>query len=144
MIQTPPRKPSVAVPSAQSVQSRFVNRSRQNLALADIPDAGMRRKVADLMAVAPSLPVRDLLDLLVEAEGNLPLARRQAVRASQPPPPTVPGIKSEQGVTAGTSGNARLAGYDYDGDEVMVKIDPNETFLEYVSDCSDSFDMHWI
>jgi hypothetical protein len=92
----------------------------------------MRRKVAEVMRVAPALPVQDLLDLLVEAEGELPVARRQAVRASQPPP-AVLGIKLKRERTADLSSNVRLAGYDYDGDEVMIKIDPNADFLEYVS-----------
>lgn len=90
----------------------------------------MRRKVAELMRVAPALPIQDLLDLLVEAGGALPVARQRAVLASQPP--ALPCVKSELGETADPSRKTRLIGYDYDVDEVMIKIDPNADFLEYV------------
>lgn len=85
------------------------------------------------MAVAPALPVEDLHDLLIEFEHDVPAARSRAMRASRGPS-AKPAIKSEWEESHEPSRNARLMGYGYDGDEVMIKIDPNESFLEYVSE----------
>ena len=92
----------------------------------------MRNDVADLMAIAPALPVQDLYNLLIELKGNLPAARQQAIRASQKPSPYL-SIKPERPAVTVPSHNTALSAHDLDGDEVMIKIDPNETFLEYVS-----------
>lgn len=48
-----------------------------DLSLGDIPDFSLRMKVAQLMAVAPSLPVQDLYDLLMEMKGHYENARDQ-------------------------------------------------------------------
>lgn len=125
-----PPTPSIIAKPAPKTQSRHATRHRQAFTLSDVLDAGMRRKVAELMRVAPALPIQDLLDLLVEAGGALPVARQRAVLASQPP--ALPCVKSELGETADPSRKTRLIGYDYDVDEVMIKIDPNADFLEYV------------
>ncbi|KAJ4287811.1 hypothetical protein N0V90_012515 [Kalmusia sp. IMI 367209] len=52
----------------------------QVYSLADIPELRMRSKVAQLMAVAPGLPVTDLYDLLLEMRGSYMKARESVVR----------------------------------------------------------------
>lgn len=57
------------------------------LILADIPDFGLRMKVAKLMAIAPGLPVKDLYDLLIEMKGRYEEAKDQVFHCvSQAPP----------------------------------------------------------
>jgi hypothetical protein len=107
----------------------------QDMTLSDIPDFDLRKKVADLMAVAPALPVRDLYNPLVDLHGDLATARTQALRASEIPR-NRQSVKAEDplGTTAirhnYTSARMSVA----DDDELMVKIDPKESFLEWDSD----------
>jgi hypothetical protein len=107
----------------------------QDMTLGDIPDFDLRKKVADLMAVAPALPVRDLYNLLVDLRGDLATARTQALRASEIPSNRV-SIKAEDPLGLApvqqnyTSARMSVA----DDDELMVKVDPNESFLEWDSD----------
>lgn len=104
----------------------------QDITLNDISDFNTRNKVADLMAVAPVLPVRDLHNFLNEVDGDLEAARQHAISASRAPSvhhaikrewtPWVPPTDETFWLQAGD-----------DDDEVMIKIDPNEPFLEWVS-----------
>lgn len=55
------------------------------LTLADIKNFEMRRKTAQLMAVAPGLPVADLYHLLMDKNGHFEAAMKDVVRASQAP-----------------------------------------------------------
>ncbi|KAI4621971.1 hypothetical protein J4E80_004346 [Alternaria sp. BMP 0032] len=87
-----------------------------NMSLLDIDDFSLRSKVAQLMAVAPALPIVDLYHLIMDSEGDLPLAKKQAIRMSEAPPAQY---------------QPRL---DADGEEVMVKIDPNDPAFEWDDD----------
>ncbi|KAJ4364479.1 hypothetical protein N0V83_009073 [Neocucurbitaria cava] len=102
------------------------------LTLADIPDFDLRSKLAQLMAVAPAIPVRDLYNLLIDSKGVFPVAKERAIRASQPPqayrsvrhpsPPLyepITPISLEQGV---------------DSDEEMVKIEPDDPAFDWNTD----------
>jgi hypothetical protein len=84
--------------------------------LVDIEDFSLRSKVAQLMAVAPALPIVDLYHLIVDSEGDLPLARKQAIRMSEAPPAQ------------------HRPGLDVEGDEVMIKIDPSDPAFESDND----------
>jgi len=86
------------------------------MSLMDIDDFGLRSRVAQLMAVAPALPIVDLYHLIMDSEGDLPLAKKQAIRMSEAP------LAQCQ------------PGLDADGGEVMVKIDPNDPAFEWDDD----------
>jgi len=86
------------------------------MSLLDIDDFGLRSKVAQLMAVAPALPIVDLYHLIMDSEGDLPTAKKQAIRMSEAPPAQY------------------QPGLDADGEEVMVKIDPNDPAFEWDDD----------
>ena len=87
-----------------------------DMSLLDIDDFGLRSKVAQLMAVAPALPIVDLYHLIMDSEGDLPTAKKQAIRMSEAPPAQY------------------QPGLDADGEEVMVKIDPNDPAFEWDDD----------
>ena len=53
------------------------------LTLADIADFSLRQKTADLMVVAPGLPVADIYHLLMERKGRLEEAKQDVIRQSQ-------------------------------------------------------------
>jgi hypothetical protein len=57
----------------------------ESFALIHIPDLTTRQYVAQLMAVAPGLDIRDLYDLLTNMKGDFAAARKQAIRASRAP-----------------------------------------------------------
>jgi hypothetical protein len=102
------------------------------MTLGTISDFEMRKKVADLMVVAPALPVRGLYRLLMDLEGDLSAARKEAMRASCAPsiqPSTTPETPS----AVGDAGSFSKLAYVANDDELMVKIDPNDGFLEWVS-----------
>ncbi|CAN9455810.1 unnamed protein product [Alternaria alternata] len=88
----------------------------KNMSLLDIDDFSMRSKVAQLMAVAPALAVMDLYHLIIDSEGDLPRARKQAIRMSEAPT------------------TRYRPGLDEEGDEVMVKVDPNDPAFEWDDD----------
>jgi hypothetical protein len=84
------------------------------------------------MAVAPASSVGELYSLLLDFEGDLAAARQQAIRASQAPSSTH--IKQETSAAANLLQQAPKLVYDTDDDdEIMIKIDPNDDFLEWVS-----------
>jgi hypothetical protein len=84
------------------------------------------------MAVAPASSVGELYSLLLDSEGDLAAARQQAIRASQAPSSTH--IKQETSTAANSLQQApRLICDMDDEDEIMIKIDPNDDFLEWVS-----------
>jgi hypothetical protein len=100
------------------------------LKLGDIPDLELRKKTAQLMAIAPGLPIADLYHLLVEMEGCFETAKEHVIRQSQtlfsstslpvrektiPPADPVP-----------------------EGDEVTVKIDFDDEFFIYDAECPDT------
>jgi hypothetical protein len=107
----------------------------QDLTLAAINDFDLRKKVAELMAIAPGLPIRDLYGLLLNCKGQLEPATRQAVRASQ-----APAFRDERQpsrpIHAPAAPKTVNLLQDSDSDEVMIKIDLNEGFLEWVRNLS--------
>lgn len=103
-----------------------------DMTLKDISDFVTREKVADLMAVAPALPVRDLFNFLCDVGGDLEAARRQAIRASRAPS-VHPAIKRKWTPWVAPTDEAFQLQPGEADDEVMIKIDPNEAFLEWVS-----------
>ncbi|KAF2024226.1 hypothetical protein EK21DRAFT_79138 [Setomelanomma holmii] len=106
----------------------------QEMTLRDIADFDMGKKVADLMAVAPALPVQDLYNLLNDMGGDLAIARLQAAHVSSNQS-NAPNIKAEATSTAQTPQVDFRAAYElHDDDELMVKIDTYDAFLEWDSD----------
>jgi hypothetical protein len=108
------------------------NHDQNDMTLGTISDFEMRKKVADLMAVAPALPVRDLYRLLVDFEGDLSAARKEAMRASCAPSIHL-SIKQEIPSAVGDAESFSKLAYVVNDDKLMVKIDPNDGFLEWVS-----------
>jgi hypothetical protein len=112
------------------------NKRRENMTgnmfdLNNISNSETRKDVAELMAVAPGLPILDLHDMLVSLGGNFAAAKRQAMRANRVPS-THPSVKPEPTSIRGPS-TQNLGPASHYGDEVMVKIDPNENFLTWAS-----------
>lgn len=101
--------------------------------LGSIISVDQRKQVAGLMAVALGLPTRDLCGLLIDYEGDLEPAKRQAIRASQAPQAEA-SVKTEHSRRAAQQAEAVHLFQDSDDDEIIVKIDPNESFLEWVDD----------
>jgi hypothetical protein len=87
-----------------------------DMSLLDIDDFSLRSQVAQLMAVAPALAVIDLYHLIIDSEGDIPRAKKHAIRMSE-----APGAQYRPVV-------------DSDGDEIMVKIDPNDPAFEWDDD----------
>ena len=125
-----PKAPSTILRS--DIHDHVANSDRVELTLADIPDFDLRSKVAQLMAVAPAIPVRDLYYLLMDSEGQFPIAKERAVRASEAPrqskkPLTSPSSARRMPILARPT-------QDSDDDEIMVKIDPNDPAFEWDTD----------
>ncbi|CBX99190.1 predicted protein [Plenodomus lingam JN3] len=87
---------------------------KPELTLAGITGFDTRSKVAQLMAVAPAFSVQELYDLLKDCKGRYTHAKARALRPSDARSPALPRSISEA-----------------DGDELKVKIDPNDSFLEW-------------
>ena len=100
------------------------------LKLGDISDLELRQKTAQLMAIAPGLPIADLYHILVEKEGRFEVAKQNVIRMSQTPststslpvrakavPPAVP---------------------DPEDEDVKVKIDFDDDFFIYDAECPDT------
>lgn len=100
------------------------------LQLGDISDFELRKKTAQLLAIAPGLPVADLYHLLVEKEGRFEAAKEHVIRQSQTPfsstslqvrektiPPADPVPKDE---------------------DVTIKIDFDDDFFIYDDECPDN------
>jgi hypothetical protein len=107
-----------------------VRQEEEVVTLGDISDFETRKNVVDLMAVAPGLHVRDLYGLLIDMRGDLPAATKRAIRASRAPSAR-PSVKTERTPVAPRNFVDLV---DLDGDDVMIKIDPNAAFLEWDSD----------
>ncbi|KAH7072150.1 hypothetical protein BKA63DRAFT_63624 [Paraphoma chrysanthemicola] len=124
-----------SVSARPTPECHTVDRPTKNMTLADIDEFDVRKKVADLMAVAPALPVQDLYDLLMDMEGDIVAARRHAWRASEAPQGRG-WIKAEvESVSAPAQREDASSSLSVaDDDELMIKIDPNEAFLEWDSD----------
>lgn len=96
------------------------------ITLADIKDFDLRYKTAQLMAVAPELPVADLYHLLVDLKGHLEGAKQEAIRRSQAPFSPSPPRQSDSG-RAATVPIPNKAQDDVDDDD-KIKIEFDHTF----------------
>ena len=96
------------------------------ITLADIKDFELRHKTAQLMAVAPRLPVADLYHLLVDLKGHLEGAKQEAIRRSQAPFSPSPPRQSDSG-RAATVPIPNKAQDDVDDDD-KIKIEFDHTF----------------
>ncbi|KAH8725660.1 hypothetical protein GQ44DRAFT_212833 [Phaeosphaeriaceae sp. PMI808] len=101
----------------------------EDFTLGDILDFSSRKKVADLMAIAPGLPIWSLHNLLLDVEGDLAIARGEAIKASQATPH--PSVKHDLTTFVSRLDNATHPNQDSDSSDVMVKLDPNEAYLEW-------------
>jgi hypothetical protein len=97
------------------------------LTLADITDFDIRSSVAKLMAIAPTLPIKDLFHLLLDTKGDFRLAHERTIRANQTP-------QRHRHVTGQMKQRSLASSQDPYGDEIMVKIDPNDPAYEWDSD----------
>ncbi|KAL1608014.1 hypothetical protein SLS60_002953 [Paraconiothyrium brasiliense] len=66
---------SPAYTRAQSIYPSVEENPSEILSLADITDITLRLKVAQLLAIAPELPIQDLCNLLIGMKGNVAKAR---------------------------------------------------------------------
>jgi hypothetical protein len=130
---TPQHSP-IADPDADILQSaaplndRKLNDSNsKDMTLADITDFSLRSMVAQLMTVAPALPVGDLYHLVIDSKGHLPTARRYAIRMSEAPIACRQSVRSPLHISSPLERNE-------DDDEIMVKIDPNDPAFEWDTD----------
>ncbi|KAI8941660.1 hypothetical protein NX059_002872 [Plenodomus lindquistii] len=89
---------------------------KAELTLAGIIDFNTRSKVAQLMAVAPAFSIRELYDLLRDCKGQFAPAKSRVLGASE------------------ACHSAPVSIQDADEDEIMVKIDPNDSFLDWDQD----------
>jgi hypothetical protein len=71
--------------SSKAYLDASISISTEKFSLANILDFEMRKNVAQLMAVAPGIPVKDLHDLLIEKKGEFECARDHVFRYSQTP-----------------------------------------------------------
>ncbi|RAR02376.1 hypothetical protein DDE83_008598 [Stemphylium lycopersici] len=100
--------------------------ARENMTLLDIDNFELRSKVAQLMAVAPDLPIRDLYHLIIGSEGQFSKAKKHAIRLSKVPErhhPAAPPLPPSQ-----------QHAFNSHVDELMVKIDPNDPAFEWYED----------
>lgn len=105
------------------------------LTLADITDFNLRQKTADLMVIAPRLPVADLYHLLMEKKGRFEEAKQDVIRQSQRPfatPPTQRPLPPARAATVPTIVPADLHEGDEDG--IYMKIDPDDPSFIYDND----------
>jgi hypothetical protein len=126
-----PQHNTIADPEPQSAAPLNDHKPNDNnskdMTLADIADFSMRSMVAQLMAVAPALPVGDLYHLVIDSKSHLPTARKQAIRMSEAP------IVHRQTVRPPLQTPPPF-GRDEEDDEIMVKIDPNDPAFEWDTD----------
>ncbi|KAF1936726.1 hypothetical protein EJ02DRAFT_427263 [Clathrospora elynae] len=114
---TLPRKATTLVDVSKSRRAHNSHRVEESnndmaLALADIPDFVLRLKVAQLMAVAPGLPVRDLYHLIINSKHDFPLGSI--------PQPLHPFAFAPE-----------VANLTQGLDEIVTKIDYNDPLFEW-------------
>jgi hypothetical protein len=126
--KTPRTRPAIRL---EITGKRPASRNDAGSCLNDISDFNTRKDVAQLMAVAPGLPIQDLHDMLADLNGDFAAAKKQAIRVSRVPS-MHPSIKAEASATRGPSGQNSDQAHKAYGDEVLIKIDPSVDFLEWV------------
>ncbi|KAF2675601.1 hypothetical protein K458DRAFT_492972 [Lentithecium fluviatile CBS 122367] len=127
----PPKKrpyPSAAIKGDIAASRPSIERE---FTLADIPDFGLRIKVANLIEIVPHVPVQDLYDLLLDSKGHYEGAEAQVFRQlSQTPLPT---YYHHDSVPATKSALSRKG-----DEEVMVKVDLDDPDIYLESDAPPS------
>ncbi|KAJ4357029.1 hypothetical protein N0V95_002835 [Ascochyta clinopodiicola] len=107
---------------------------RIELTLADVSDFDLRAKTAQLMAVAPGIPVADLYNLLHEKKGSFEAAKRALLNASRLPRKT-PSLIPAAPTRATTVPLTRLgASEDDDRDEPYIKMDLDDPAFMWDND----------
>ena len=86
----------------------------------------LRSKVAQLMAVAPALPIRDLYHLIIDSKGQFSKAKKRAIRMIEAPERHHPLWPPHP--------NSRQHTFSSNTDDLMVKIDPNDPAFEWDED----------
>ncbi|KAJ6199198.1 hypothetical protein J3E72DRAFT_430371 [Bipolaris maydis] len=128
------------IPFIKSPGDRYgaTSSEEKDMTLVDIDDFEMRKKVAQLMAVAPALPVRDLYHLIIDSEGRLSKARKKAIRMSEAPailrtttqlslqPRTLTNNSDTEGFIVNIS--------DSDTPKATVKIEPSDPVFKWDED----------
>lgn len=100
------------------------------LQLGDISDFELRKKTAQLLAIAPGLPVADLYHLLMEKEGHFEVAKQNVMRMSQTPLTSTSLPVREKTMP--------LADPVVEGEEIKVKIDFDDEFFIYDAECPET------
>jgi hypothetical protein len=113
--------------------------NNDDMNLATIPRFDQRRNMAELITVSPELPIHDIYGLLVDHENHPELARKYAIRASQAPQART-FVKNEQSLRGARPCKVINFSQNSDDNEIMVKIDPNESFLEWDNDAPPPLD----
>jgi hypothetical protein len=114
----------------------------KDLGLATIPKFDQRMNIADLAAVTPEPPICDFYGLLVDHKGRLEPVREHAIRPSQAPQNRIL-VKNEHSLRAARPCKVINSIQGSDDDEIMVKIDPNESFLEWDNDTPPPLDQSY-
>jgi hypothetical protein len=127
-LSSPMTPAKAGAPFAQSPGNHCVVADRgKDMTLVDIDNFELRSKVAQLMAVAPALPIRDLYHLIIDSEGRLSKAKKRAIRMSEAPdtrrmPKQLLTLQSQTLIiNPGT-------------EDIMVKIDPNDPTFKWDED----------
>ncbi|KAJ4353589.1 uncharacterized protein N0V89_005319 [Didymosphaeria variabile] len=76
---------SPAYTREQSIYTSVEGKSSEIVSLADIADITLRLKVAQLLAIAPELPIQELCNLLIGMKGNVAKARESMFRHATRP-----------------------------------------------------------
>ncbi|KAE8867679.1 hypothetical protein P3342_005981 [Pyrenophora teres f. teres] len=100
-------------------------RHDEEMTLLDIDEFDMRTRVAQLMAVAPAIPVRDLYHLIVDSKGRMSEAKQRAIMMSE-----VPGTHCQNKLSPRAQ---KPLGNDSD-DGILVKIDYNDPAFDWDTD----------
>lgn len=116
------------VSRTQPVAKRFKeeNRDDAEMTLLDIDDFDTRAGVAQLMAVAPAIPIRDLYNLVIDSKGHFSKARERAIRMSEAPSKDLQNMRPLQ--------TPQMLENDPDDDEILIKIDCNDPAFQWDTD----------
>lgn len=138
---SPPKTSMVAdISYTKSPINRYgtTNSEEKDMTLVDIDDFEMRKKIAQLMAVAPALPVKDLYHLIIDSEGRLSKAKKKAIRMSKAPDtlrtPTQLSLQPRALINNSDTEGVIVNIRDSDKQKTMVKIDPSDPFFKWDDD----------
>ncbi|EUC35048.1 hypothetical protein COCCADRAFT_3678 [Bipolaris zeicola 26-R-13] len=129
----------VGIPFIESPGDRSgaTNSEEKDMKLVDIEDSEMRKKVTQLMAVAPALPVRDLYHLIIDSEGRLSKAKKKAIRMSEAPDtlcrPTQLSLRPRTPIN-NLDTEGVVVNINNSNTQTMVKIDPSDPIFKWDED----------